>query len=73
MSNKKIVLTKKELLNDNGSFVDGGVEICIPGFKGDPFGNEGDGQIWLEIYEGKFYIHIWNGKIDPTTVTIDPE
>jgi hypothetical protein len=57
-----------DLNNDNGG---GGLEIRVPGYKNsseDPHG----AQIFIEEYQKKLRVHVWNGNDDPTTVEIDP-
>lgn len=50
-----------------------GVEIAIPGFKaaaGD--GSETPAQVFLEVYNNKLRVHVWNGDEDPiATVEVD--
>ena len=49
-----------------------GINVVIEGFKGDPT-DKNQGQIFIEIYEGKLQVHVWDGKNngDPHTVRID--
>jgi len=69
---KTIILSHKDLINADGSFKPGGVEIRILGFKGNPECPD-DGQIWIETYEGKTWVHIWNGDSgDPVNVELHP-
>jgi hypothetical protein len=57
-----------ELVNEVGGR---GLEIHVPGFLGNPEAPE-DGQIFIEVYEGKLRVHVWNGESDPTTVECEP-
>lgn len=47
------------------------LEICIPGFKNNPAFPD-DAQIFIEYYEDKVRVHVWNGEQDPITTEIDP-
>jgi hypothetical protein len=61
-------LTKENLDNHDGN---GGLEISIPGLQelpGSIYGKEC--PIFIEYYEGKVLIHVWDGKEDPTTITL---
>jgi len=45
-----------------------GVEIFVKGFEGNPANSEEtDSQIFIESYEGKVRIHVWNATMDPVT------
>ena len=51
----------------------GGLEILIPGVLGDPtYAGKGNMQcpIFIEEYNGKIQIHIWDGKQDPQTIVL---
>jgi len=58
--------------NPDGSFCKGGVEINIEGYRANPACPD-DGQIWLEIFEGKLQVHVWNGNEEPTTIELHKE
>jgi hypothetical protein len=58
----------EDLNNDAGGK---GLEIKVPGFLGNPECPEG-GQIFIEIYEGKLRVHVWNGESDPVTTECAP-
>jgi len=74
---KKLVFTKEELSTPNG------IAIQIMGFKGNPADKEDVEQIYIEYYEGKILVHVWNGKQDlvhvwngeqdPETIGIEEE
>ena len=68
----RIEVTKEMLENPDGSFCNGGVEINIAGYKRNPACPD-DGQIWLEMYEDKLQVHVWNGDQNPTTITFEKE
>ena len=65
---KKLILSPHSLDNNEGG---GGLEIEVLGYKGDI---EGDHQtnVFLEIYEGKLRVHVWNGNQDPITTECSP-
>lgn len=64
----QLKLENKELDNNHGG---GGVEIRVPGLKGNPVCPE-EGQIFLEIYQGKMRVLVWNGSEEPE-YTIEQE
>ncbi len=64
---KKCIVSKEEIDNNGGG---GGIEIKIPGFKGNPQCPH-EGQIFIEYYEGKIAVHVWNGDADPETIKIE--
>ncbi len=70
MSEMKLTIHKNNLNNDKGN---GGLEINIPGCKGNPTDADGNGQIFIEHIQGKVLVHVWNDKEDPKTLTIDEE
>ncbi len=48
-----------------------GLEISVSGFKGD--NSEEPAQVFIEVYEGKLRIHVWDGNEDPcTSVEVEP-
>ena len=51
-----------------------GLEIGVKGFKHDPTAvDEHPTQLFLEVYEGKLRIHVWDGDNEsPTTLVVDP-
>ena len=59
----------KQMLNYNSG---GGLEIRIQGFKSNPACPE-EGQIFIEYYEKKIRVHVWNGEQDPVTTEIEKE
>ena len=53
----------KELDNNGGN---GGLEIVIPGTVGDPTADPKNPiPVFIEYYEGKLRVLIWNGDQDP--------
>jgi hypothetical protein len=54
----KLKLTKKQLNNNGGS---GGLEVKISGCIGDPAEKRPGTSLFLEFYEGKVQVHIWDG------------
>ncbi len=50
-----------------------GLEINVEGFQHDPTSADSEPtQIYVEIYEGKLRVHVWDGSSeDPRTVVID--
>ena len=62
-------LLPKNLDNNKGG---GGLEIRVPGFKGNPECPD-EAQIFIEYYEGKLRVHVWNGEADPNTVELEQE
>jgi hypothetical protein len=66
---KKLILLKEDLDNNRGN---GGMEIRVNGYKSNPECPD-EGQIFIEIYEGKLRVIAWNGKPDPEILEIDPE
>lgn len=64
-----LIVTKEEINNDGGG---AGLEIRFPGFKGNPQAPD-DGQVFIEYYEDKIQVHVWNGEGDyPTRNAEDP-
>lgn len=66
----KILLSKEEIATlECGQ----GLIIGIDGFKGNPADADGiNEQIYIEYWEGKICIHVWNGEQDPKTLELDP-
>jgi hypothetical protein len=61
----------KEDLNNNQDKSSGGLEISIPGVLANPTDAPGkECPIFIEYYEGKVLVHVWDGKEDPTTITL---
>lgn len=54
----QLKLTKKELDNNNGS---GGLEIKVAGYTGDPQEISPGTAVFIEYYEGKLQVHVWDG------------
>ena len=65
----ELQLLSKNLDNNAGG---GGLAILVPGFKGNPECPT-DAQIFIEYYEGKIRVHVWNGSSDPVTTELNPE
>jgi len=65
----RIELAIEDIDNNKGG---AGLEIRVPGFKGSPESPD-DGQIFIEYYEGKVRVHVWNGDQDPITTEIEKE
>ena len=66
---KKIILSKDEI---NTLECGSGLIIGIEGFKGNPVDAQGIyEQIYIEYWEGKIRIHVWNGEQDAKTLEID--
>ena len=60
----KLEITEEEIQGIDGK----GLEIEVPGFNGNP---QGGGQIWIEVYEDKLKVCIWNKEQDPLIIPID--
>jgi hypothetical protein len=61
----QIVLKSEEIAHPNG------LEIAVEGFKGD-IGDEVPSQVFMEVYDGKLRVHVWNGGQDPvSSIDID--
>ena len=60
-------LTDRELENTQGS---GGIEIHIEGVEGSPVADE---TLFIEKYEGKTRVVIWNGEQNPTIIELKPK
>ena len=58
----------QEVLDNNAG--GGGLCIKVPGFKNNPASPE-EGQIFIEFYDGKLRVHVWNGEQDPVTTDIE--
>jgi len=43
-----------------------GLSITVEGFKSD-VGGEAPSQVFVEVYEGKLRVHVWNGGEDPAS------
>jgi hypothetical protein len=66
--NIRMSLSKKQLDNNKGS---GGLEITIKDCIGNPQEKEPGTSIFLEYYQGKFQVHVWDGtQQDPTTIVL---
>lgn len=50
-----------------------GIEIGVKGFQSDPSCDPSEPtQIYIELYEGKLHVHVWDGSSeDPQTIKID--
>jgi hypothetical protein len=61
-------LTKEDINNNRGA---GGLGIHIQGVLGSPADPElNTCPIFIEYYQEKVLVHIWDGKEDPTTITL---
>ena len=69
LEKRQIELSMKDVDNNKGG---GGFSIKIPGFKANPACPD-DGQVFIEFYDGKLRVHVWNGDQDPTSIIIDKE
>jgi len=65
----RIELAIEDVDNNKGG---AGLEIRVPGFKANPECPD-DGQIFIEYYEGKVRVHVWNGDQNPITTEIEKE
>lgn len=45
-----------------------GLTITVEGFRGD-ITNSVPSQVFIEFYEGKLRVHVWNGGEDPVSTT----
>ena len=65
----QLQLSLKDLDNNEGS---GGLEIAIPGTVGDPTADPRNPiPIFIEYYEGKLRVLIWNGNQDPEIYRVE--
>lgn len=64
LKHDKIVISEAELLNADGGFTHSGLEIEVPGFRGNPQCPD-EGQIWIEVFEDQLQVHVWSGEDDP--------
>jgi hypothetical protein len=55
----KLRLTQKELVNQGG---DGGLEISIESCVGDPQEKSPGTAVFIEKYDGKIQVHVWDGN-----------
>ena len=61
-------LTKEDLNNNHGN---GGLEIYFPGVLANPTDVPGkECPIFIEYHNGSVLVHVWDGKEDPTTITL---
>lgn len=68
-SRKVLEFLAKNLDNNAGG---GGLEIKFPGFAGNPECPD-EAQLFVEYYEEKIRVHVWNGNSDPITTELLPE
>jgi hypothetical protein len=68
-SRKYLEFLAKNLDNNQGG---GGLEIKFPGFIGNPECTD-EAQLFVEFYEEKLRVHVWNGNSDPITTELNPE
>jgi hypothetical protein len=63
----KMKFSKKDLINEGS----GGLEIKIEGCPGDPTEDEPGTSLFIEYYEGKVQVHVWDGRgQDCQTITL---
>jgi len=66
----RLLVTQQELGRGNEGNGDG-IEIKIEGLNGDIAEKSPGTSIFLEYYEGKVQLHIWNeGKVDCQTIIL---
>ena len=65
----KVRVTLSDLDNRDGSFGGKGLEIQIPEAVGNPSCPD-DGPIWIEYYQKKLLVHIWNAEQNPITIEL---
>jgi hypothetical protein len=64
----RLVLNKRELRNKGN----GGLEIAIEGYTGDPQEKTPGTAVFIEYYEGKLQVHVWNGtQSDCQTIILE--
>ena len=68
-SRKVLEFLAKNLDNNAGG---GGLEIKFPGFTGNPECPD-EAQVFIEYYEEKMRVHVWNGESNPTTTELNPK
>jgi hypothetical protein len=56
----QIVLKPEEVTHPHG------LAVTVAGFKGD-VGHEVPSQVFIEIYEGRLRVHVWDGAEDPVS------
>lgn len=63
-----------EISPEQAKYENGGISVCVRGFRHDPnTGPEEGEQVYIEVYEGKLRVHIWDGSSeDPITTAIEP-
>lgn len=66
----KITLDAKDIDNEYGG--GGGLEISVKGFKANNQDDE-QVQVFIERYDGKTQIHVWNNTNDPVTFVLEKE
>ena len=54
----QLKISQHELDNSQGS---GGLEIVIEGCTGDPMEKKPGTSVFIENYEGKVQVHVWDG------------
>ena len=59
----KLILKEDTIDNAGGR----GLEIIVPGFKGDPSVTEGS-QVFIDVYEDKLEICVWDGSSEDAEV-----
>jgi len=66
----KITLDNNDIANDCGG--GGGIEISVKGFKASKQDYE-QVQVFIERYDGKTQIHVWNNTNDPVTFILEKD
>jgi hypothetical protein len=60
----KLTLRKEDLMSESG----GGLEIAVDGFAGDS--GVKPTQVFIEFYDGKLAVHVWDGSSEDATTRI---
>lgn len=58
----KLILTPEQVAYPRG------LTITVEGFRGD-ITHPVPSQVFIEFYEGKLRVHVWNGGEDPVSTT----
>ena len=67
----KVVLDLADVENDQGC---GGFELQVRGYEGNPEEETKDtAQVFIEKYDGRVMIHVWDGASDPVTFVLVEE
>ena len=58
----------------NNSWGGRGLEIAIEGYEGDPNdGSPAPTQVFIEFYEGKLWVRVWNGSSEEPIAILIPK